>query len=216
MRQTLSWTTDATARMVTATRPLPLPPPSTIDDLLRGLHGLAHGIAVIDIDGTVDYANAAAHALFEQAHWRWEQGGWQSTHRDEQQAWLAALRAVALRARRELFELVTDGGCAPIVLSPIGGDGRPRAFLAAARRELCGEPELRLYAKHSGLTGAETTVLVKLADGMRASEIARAHGVALNTVHSQISSVRAKTSCASVRQLIATLARLPALRPLLG
>jgi len=69
------------------------------------------------------------------------------------------------------------------------------------------------FARLHGLTGGEGRVLAALCGGARPAEVAREHGVALSTVRSQIGSIRLKTGAASIRDLLAQVARLP---PLMG
>jgi DNA-binding CsgD family transcriptional regulator len=184
--------------------------------LLAGIDALAQGLALLQPDGRVLYSNAAARGLFERARWRLADGGWSAPSPQQHERWLAALRSAALRGRRELIELLPDAGRTHVLLSPQCGDGAARVLLVAGRHELCGQPELVLYAKQHGLTGAETQVLDKLAAGMCPGDIARAHGVSICTVQSQVAAVRHKTTSSSIRQLLAMLSKLPQVRPLLG
>jgi DNA-binding CsgD family transcriptional regulator len=71
---------------------------------------------------------------------------------------------------------------------------------------------MQLFASSSGLTPAESRVLARLSRGMRPAQIAREHAVSLTTVQSQVAALRSKTQCASAMDLLAFLARLPALR----
>ncbi len=82
------------------------------------------------------------------------------------------------------------------------------------REELCGSVELQMFALQHQLTHAETQVLRQLTRGLSASAIALEHGVGCNTILTQVAAIRAKTSCPSIRSLMATLARMPPMSPL--
>jgi DNA-binding CsgD family transcriptional regulator len=193
------------------------PPADTWMSLLvEGLDHLAHGVALLGVDSSVHYANQAARALFRQAGWQCDERQLRSPRAGEGEAWRGALRQVAQQGRRQLYELACDQALHYIALAPVAAGGRTLVFVTCGRRELCGQPELQMYATRRGLTGAENQVLVKLAGGLKPAQIAEAHGVALSTVLTQVAAVRAKTMSASIRHLLGTLSRLPPLRPLLG
>lgn len=196
------------------------PAPSAADEtmafLVEGLDSLAHGVALLDANATVVFANVAARALFAKAGWQAVGSALRSPRPSIDDAWCSALRQVVAHRRRQLFELVCDDATQYVALAPVIVGGIARVFVTCGRRELCGQPELQLYATRRGLTGAESQVLCKLAVGLPPAQIARAHGVALSTVLTQVAAVRAKTMSASIKHLLATLSRLPPLRPLLG
>lgn len=194
----------------------PLRADATLAFLVEGLDSLAHGVALLDADARLMFANVAARALFAKAGWQTVGDALRSPRPAIDDAWCSALRQVVSQRRRLLFELVCDDATQYVALSPVTVDGVARVFVTCGRRELCGQPELQLYATRRGLTGAENQVLCKLAVGLQPAQIAQAHGVALSTVLTQVAAVRAKTMSASIKHLLATLSRLPPLRPLLG
>jgi DNA-binding CsgD family transcriptional regulator len=199
--------------------PAPTPEPAAdtcLSLLVEGLDHLAHGVALLGVDSSVHYANQAARALFRQAGWQCDERQLRSPRTGEGEAWRSALRQVVQQGRRQLYELACDQALHYIALAPVTAGGRTLIFVTCGRRELCGQPELQMYATRRGLTGAENQVLVKLADGLKPAQIAQAHGVALSTVLTQVAAVRSKTMSASIRHLLGTLSRLPPLRPLLG
>lgn len=196
--------------------PTPEPATETLNLLVEGLDHLAHGVALLGVDSSVHYANQAARALFAQAGWQCDEHQLRSPRAGEGEAWRSALRQVAQQGRRQLYELACDQGLHYIALAPVAAGGRTLIFVTCGRRELCGQPELQMYATRRGLTGAENQVLAKLAGGLKPAQIAEAHGVALSTVLTQVAAVRSKTMSASIRHLLSTLSRLPPLRPLLG
>jgi len=65
------------------------------------------------------------------------------------------------------------------------------------------------FARHHALTAGETRVLEALCSGHSAPAIARRHGVAVTTVRTQLTSLRAKTGAKTVNDLLRTVARLP-------
>lgn len=97
-------------------------------------------------------------------------------------------------------------------LTPLDVQGQRLALLLLGNDASCGPIELQLFAQLNGLTAAEARVLAGLNRGRRPAQIAREHEVALTTVQSQISAVRAKTQSASIFSLVARLARLPAIK----
>ena len=76
---------------------------------------------------------------------------------------------------------------------------------------MCQELSAQWFARHHGLTLAETHVLEALCTGARPAEVAATKGVALSTVRSHISSLRAKTGAPSIRDLVRQVAVLPPL-----
>lgn len=104
------------------------------------------------------------------------------------------------------------------------GPGRAQAFpiqpapvlLMLGKRQVCGDLLVHWYARSQGLTPAETVVLKHLCDGEQPTAIAKTLGVAISTVRSQISSIRAKTGAQSIRELVRQVAILPPLVNLLG
>ena len=87
------------------------------------------------------------------------------------------------------------GGATAALL--LGSDGRPSRLA------------LQFFSQNSGLTPAEAVVLDALCAGMKPAQIALAGGVAVCTVRSQISAVRAKTGARSVSDLMRTVSGLP-------
>jgi DNA-binding CsgD family transcriptional regulator len=89
-------------------------------------------------------------------------------------------------------------------------------LLILGKRQVCGELLVHWYARSNGLTPAESGVLKRLCEGTQPTEIAKALGVAISTVRSQISSIRAKTGAQSIRDLVHQVAVLPPLVNVLG
>lgn len=83
------------------------------------------------------------------------------------------------------------------------------ALLVFAKRQLCDSSTVALFARERGLTGAEGNVLAAVCTGLRPREIATLHGVQISTVRSQLRSIRLKTRCDTIRQLVETISVLP-------
>jgi hypothetical protein len=187
--------------------------PGGLVPLLAGLDGLAHGMAIFDASGCLRYANAAARAVLARLGWCTSAYSSHSTSPEHHRRWSDALHRVCQRGLRELFEL--PGGATPgfAAMVPVATQGECAAFVTFGREELCGAIELQMFALRYGLTLAESQVLRQLCRGLKAAEIARAHGVSASTVLTQISAIRNKTLFASVRLLLDTLSRMPPLNP---
>ncbi len=83
------------------------------------------------------------------------------------------------------------------------------ALLVFAKQHLCDNSTIALYARERGLTSAESQVLAQVCKGMRPSEIAVHNGVQISTVRTQLRSIRLKTSCETIRQLVQQVSVLP-------
>lgn len=194
-----------------AGRPVRSIAPDLQAGLVAALDRLSHGVALLDVHGTVRHANVAASTLFGRVASQHEGGKHVPMNAD----WAAALRHVCLQGRREMLRFDTPRGGVMAVMTPLTVAGETLAFAVLGRDELCGNVELQMFALQFKLTNAETAVLRQLARGLSTRDIATEHRVALTTVVSQIAAIRSKTQCVSVRAVLATLARMPPVRPLL-
>ena len=86
---------------------------------------------------------------------------------------------------------------------------RPRALVVLGRRQPCSDLGLEMLAGSYGLTLAERRVLAALVREATPREIARQHAVALSTVRTQISSIRAKFGTRSIEGLLLRAAQVP-------
>lgn len=178
--------------------------------LAAGLDRLAHGVAVVDSCGRTLFTNASARMLLA----RLGCSGNVLERSPSAADWAGALQRVCRRGRRELLTFSVQAGSCTALLSPLGKPPEGLAFVLFGRDELCGSVELQMFALRHQLTPAETQVLRHLCRGLKANDIARDHGVSRTTVLTQIAAIRTKTGSGSVRDLLATLARLPQLVPL--
>ncbi|WP_326532759.1 helix-turn-helix transcriptional regulator [Pseudorhodoferax sp.] len=188
----------------------PVQPAALQTALMAGLDRLAHGVAVLDAAGRTLFANTSARALFARLGWTDTISGQGQHGRD----WSAALDRVCRSGRRELVTLNLHRATLVAALSPLDTQPSRLAFVLFGRDEICGSVELQMLALQHKLTSAETEVLRQLCRGMRAADIARAHGVARTTVLTQIAAIRSKTGSASVRSLLDAMARMPQMVPL--
>lgn len=121
-----------------------------------------------------------------------------------------ALRDAAERGLRRLIHVGRGDARRSAAVVPV----RPGvAALMLGRSRLCEDLSLQGFARAHALSDAEARVLAALGRGQAPTEIARAHGVALSTVRTQIGAIRSKTGAASIRDLLRMVAALP---PIVG
>ena len=89
-------------------------------------------------------------------------------------------------------------------------------MLMLGRRDFAAPLAIEAFARNHGLTAAETRVLLGLCNGKAPQQIARAAGVEISTIRSQIVSIRLKTGAGNLRSLIAQVAALPPFMGILG
>jgi DNA-binding CsgD family transcriptional regulator len=133
---------------------------------------------------------------------------------------VAALHAAVVAAQdKSLRRLLSVGqGAQRITLAVVplpraDASEEPRTLLVFGKRRVCEALSAQWFAQCHGLTAAEARVLAALCEGVEPTRIAAAAGVAISTVRTQISSIRAKTGAESIRELVRQVAVLP---PLLG
>lgn len=205
-------TTDGAAAFADA-KSLDHAPPSALammDALMAGLDQVGQGVAILDDAGHLHMANHLASVAFAQAGFLRDHGRLRCMHPDLEIRWGACLHDVCALGRTRLLALPVEGaGVLALSLTPVLVDRRRLAFAAFGRHGLCDPVALTHFARRHSLTRTETRVLERLAQGLKAADIARAHGVAVSTVMTQMASIRAKTGTGSVRRLMETLSRLP-------
>lgn len=179
------------------------------------LDTLGQGVAVLDVGGQLRYWNLPARQVLTEAGWQLDRSALQHSSLEHSTTLLRALARVCTQGLMQLLPLHGAQGHSHAGLVPLVQQDERLAMLVLGRSQLCGAIELQLYASANELTHAESRVLHQLVAGLQPAQIAEQHAVAVSTVLSQVAALRAKTRCASVRQLLARLARLPALRPAL-
>jgi DNA-binding CsgD family transcriptional regulator len=87
------------------------------------------------------------------------------------------------------------------------------ALLVLAKRRMWQPLSVQSFGRRLRLTGAETTVLEALCDGLLPHEVAQRNGVAMSTVRTQINALRSKMGAQNICDLVRRVALLP---PILG
>jgi DNA-binding CsgD family transcriptional regulator len=99
-------------------------------------------------------------------------------------------------------------------LTAAAADGHGRAaLLVLAKRRMWQPLSVQSFGRRLRLTGAETTVLEALCDGLLPHEVAQRNGVAMSTVRTQINALRSKMGAQNICDLVRRVALLP---PILG
>jgi DNA-binding CsgD family transcriptional regulator len=100
-----------------------------------------------------------------------------------------------------------EGSECSVAVMPLSAPGY--ALMAFSKQQICDTTTVTLFARERGLTGAEGQVLAQLCKGLRPQQIAVSHGVQVSTVRTQLRSIREKTACGSVRDLVEKISVLP-------
>ena len=198
--------------------------------LLRlALDQIDYGMVVLDVDsGRVQFANSPGHAALGKST--------DGDHRPDNSSGLSlvdgrvsatrpgqaeALRTILARTKSGLRGLMNLGSGAQnsaIAVLPLlqpGSGGAPAstppsyALLVFAKQHLCDDSTMALFARERGLTSAEGQVLVQVCRGLRPAQIADRQGVQISTVRTQLRSIRSKTCCDTIRQLVQKVSVLP-------
>lgn len=190
--------------------------------LLRGmLDEIDYGLLLVTATGELRYANQLAHQELGSGGPLQTAGPLVRTRAEAELGRLQGALADAARGRRTLVTLGHNGHALLVAVIPMdageGGDeaGEHLALLVFSKRASCAALTVDFYARSNHLTAAESTVLLRLSQGLAPKEIARIHGVALSTVRSQITSIRTKTQTGSIGELARRVAALPPFAPAL-
>lgn len=210
--------------------------PSELNLLRMALNQMDYGLVVIDCDSAmVQFANALGHAaLLECPDGSGALGrgsGLRLLHgrvMAQRPSDNETLRRTLERARAGLRGFLCLGESAQssaiAVLPLIGqrsvadkqahgtlGSALPPAYalLVFAKQQLCDDSTMALFARERGLTSAEGQVLAQVCKGLRPAQIAHNHGVRISTVRTQLRSIRMKTCCETIRDLVQKVSVLP-------
>ncbi len=169
------------------------------------------GLIVCDAQGVIAVANQAAQHELASQRLLQRQGEGLRRAAGAGGDIEAALRLAVQRGRRSLVRLARPGDQLLVSVLPLAGRSgeRPRALVVLGRRQPCSELGLEMLAGSYGLTLAERRVLAALVREATPREIARQHAVALSTVRTQISSIRAKFGTRSIEGLLLRAAQVP-------
>lgn len=176
---------------------------------------LGHGIFVVDTEGRVLHANRSAlHECGEGGALRLADARLSATDAPGD----VELQRVLAGGRLHRFGLAlvaTRGRALAVAVVPLNGvrrgSGMPALLVLLGRHEASDDLSIELYAQANGLTGAESRVLRALWGGECAHDVARAFGVAISTIRTQIGSIREKTGARSLDDLNRLVGRLPPL-----
>ena len=177
------------------------------------LDAIDYGVMVVDEQGDVVYANAAAHLeCRDGGALELRDSRVRAVDAASDRALRAALRSAAV-ARRSLVLVAGRDGGLPVAIVPLsdGAAEKPatKALLILGRRELCQDLSVGMFARENRLTLAESRVLRALCAGLSVDEAARELGVAVSTLRTQVGSIRKKTNTDSLAHLSRRLAALP-------
>lgn len=180
--------------------------------LARMLDEAEHGMLLITPHGTLRHANQPGRQeLALGCSLRLVRQVVQTPLADQQSA-LACALADASRGKRRLLTLGHNGHALPVAAVPMASEDDAHAalvLLVLGKRQPCETLSLDFFARGQGLTSAETKVLQALCNGDRPKDIARQFGVAVSTIRTQISSIRAKTQTSGIRELVDRVMALP-------
>jgi DNA-binding CsgD family transcriptional regulator len=181
------------------------------------LDEIDYGMLLVVDEMRVIHANHVARAELDNDHPLQMLGQQLRVRRSQDVAPLRdAVAAAATRGLRRLLTLGDDAHRVSVAVVPLSMpslDSRPATLLVFGKRRMCEELSVHWFARSHKLTQAEAQVLKALCTGVPPSEIAQRQGVAISTVRTQISSIRAKTGAESIRNLVHQVAVLP---PLVG
>jgi DNA-binding CsgD family transcriptional regulator len=169
------------------------------------------GLIVCDGQGHIDFTNQAAQRELGSAGLLLHVDGYLTRGPGAAGDLDTALRAAAQRGRRSLVRLQSADDRLLVSVLPFGPDGvgPGRVLVMLGRRQPCSDLGLELLAGTCGLTLAERRVLAALVRELTPREIAARHAVAMSTVRTQISSIRAKLGARSIEGLMLRAAEVP-------
>lgn len=187
------------------------PSPATMIETLVGT--MPQPCAVIDARAVVRTQSSSARELLPVLGISLSRGKFAFDAAAQQEQWSAVLARVRRTGLAASFAAgARDGSTWKLHVLPWRSFGLARDALDDAlqlvnfeRVSVPPQASAQELAARFGLTPAETAVLVLLAKGLRAKEIARERGASPYTVRDQIASMLAKTGCGSQVELLSKL-----------
>ncbi len=180
----------------------------------RVLDIVDYGIVMV-VDGCrVVYANAVARHELAGEHALQLAGGEIGTRNTSEAPTMRRALSDAMSRRMQSMIKLTGpmGMTVTLAVVPLAdANGIPAAVLVFGKRSVCEELSTDAFARLHALTVAETRVLKLLCQEYRPDDIARAVGVKLTTVRTQITSIRAKTETRDIGGIVHRVAKLPPL-----
>jgi DNA-binding CsgD family transcriptional regulator len=160
------------------------------------------GLIVCDGDGSVRLVNRSAERELASAR---------LLARGRDRLVCHGTASPSLEGRRQLVTLSLGNDRLVLLVAPLQphGDDEPLVLVMLGRRGLCSALALEMLSSVHGLTLAERRVLAALLDETAPRQIAKAHGVALSTVRTQITSIRNKLGVRSVEALLVRAGEVP-------
>lgn len=199
---------------------------STTSQALSGLQGLVtqaldeldYGMAIVDRQGRLLLANHSARRMFDRPDGLCllQQGRLVARQAAREEPLARAIQSAVLQGRRGMVAVGDEQRPQTVAVVPLGDMPVQGVLLVFGKAQMCEPLSVDHYARVHGLTHAEGMVLAALCDGDTPAEVAERFGVAVSTVRSQISAIRQKTRCNSIRELVRRVAVLPPIVPALG
>lgn len=172
---------------------------------------LDFGVLLVDAQCRVVHANSVAQVMCAaDTTLSLADGQLQVNAADQRRLDQAVL--ATLRGQWSMLTLPRRGTPLSVAVVPLPGAASASGAVAALMIGGNGRPSrlaLQFFKQNHGLTGAEAAVLDALCDGLQPAQIADAGGVAVCTVRSQISAIRAKVGARSIGHLLRMLGGLP-------
>lgn len=173
-----------------------------------------YGIVVVAEGCRMVHANAVARQALEGEHALQLKGGQIGTCNLGDAPTLRRALSDALNRRMQSMIKLNGlmGMTVTLAVVPLAeASGVPAAALVFGKRSVCEELSTDAFARLHSLTVAETRVLKLLCQDYRPDDIAKAVGVKLSTVRTQITSIRAKTETRDIGGIVFRVAKLPPL-----
>jgi DNA-binding CsgD family transcriptional regulator len=188
--------------------------PSAVEWIGMVLDEIDYGIALLDADGRLMLANHLARRELERgAVLRVSGTTVQPIDDRETPGFRQAVLAASELKRRCLMRLGAPRSKLMVSVVPLShpDPAAPAVVLVFGKRQVGAKLSVQSYARVHGLSHTEQSVLSALCEGDRPRDIARAHGVEVCTLRTQITSIRAKTGTDSITDLLRQVAVLPPL-----
>jgi DNA-binding CsgD family transcriptional regulator/PAS domain-containing protein len=192
----------------------------TRHSLEYALDWLADGVALIEADGSIVYANDSFREIARADDGvRIKKSALEFAYPAARDcfgaavAGVLALRSGAVQAGGGDFVVARPSGATPYVISvrPLKGSRSGPSSRSAVAIVLVRNPSgdgsenVRLLREVFGLTNAEAGLALALRQGISLVEYARLHGISQNTVYTHLRRVREKTGCHRLPELIGKL-----------
>ena len=209
----MGWGTSAQANTSRS-----LSPGLGFSQMLRVLDEIDYGILVVDPKGRIQHTNHLARHELHGGKIVFSHGNVLMGATTELTAEIELAIEHACRGQRRLVLLNLEGRELPAAFIPLSHpleNDAPSVLVLLSRQNACDNLAVRMFARAQGLSPSEELVLIGLCRGLAVPDIAQENGVAHSTVRSQVKSLREKTGCASIRQLMRRVNSLPPVVPAL-